>query len=77
VHQVKKLVCPLCVENETCPDCEKYPHDIHTTPPPQYSCTFKIDLRTPEMRIVQLEKDVHDLKNHVAALMMKMEMMGK
>jgi hypothetical protein len=71
------MVCQNCVDGETCPDCEKHPADIHSTPPPQYSNIIRIDLRTPEMRIVQLEKDVHDLKNHVAALMMKLELIGK
>jgi len=81
-HQVKKLVCQNCVENETCPDCEKpHPADIHTTPPNRYFGTDTpfgvVDLRTPEMRITQLEKDVHDLKNQIQALMMKLELVGK
>jgi len=79
------MVCQLCVDGETCPDCEKYrPHisspDVHYTPPGQYSggiSAFIIDLRTPEERITMLEQDVHDLKNKMQALMMKMEMMGK
>jgi hypothetical protein len=75
------MVCPTCVENETCPDCEKYPHDIHWTPPNRYFGTPTpwgvVDLRTPEMRIAQLERDVQDLKNQVAGLMMKMELIGK
>jgi len=75
---VKELVCQLCVENETCPDCEKHhPADIHTTSPPQYSNIIRTDLRTPDQRVTQLEKDVHDLKNKMQALMMKMELVGK
>jgi len=75
------MVCQTCQGNDAnCPDCEKHPHDIHTTPPNRYFGTDtpwgKIDLRTPEMRIAQLEQDVHDLKNQVAALMMKMELVG-
>jgi len=70
------MVCQNCVDGETCPECEKYPHDIHTTPPPQYEHTFRVDMRTPDQRIADLERDVHDLKNQVAALMMKMELVG-
>ena len=74
------MVCQLCTDGETCPDCEKHPADIHSTPPNTYHGTVTpfgtIDLRTPEQRIAQLEQDVHDLKNQVAALMMKMELVG-
>ena len=69
------MVCQLCTDGETCPDCEKHPADIHSTPPNTYHGTVtpwgKIDLRTPDQRVTQLEQDVHDLKNKMQALMLK------
>lgn len=74
------MVCQLCVDGETCPECEKYPHDIHATPPNDYLYTTvwhnTMDLRTPEMRIAQLERDVRELRSMINGIAEKFKRWG-
>lgn len=70
------MVCQICHENTdcVCPDCEKYPKDIHTTPPNLFIYSYPVseilhDPRPPriliEERLSQLEQDVKIIKERL------------
>jgi hypothetical protein len=64
------MVCQNCVDGETCPDCEKHPHDIHTTPPNFWFYEYPIaDPRLIhallEERVEYLEGEVRQLKERL------------